>query len=171
MAGKSVLYERYDQDALAMENGRWLTHLVLPIKVRSARSKTGRTVKERLDKKYRQAELANDGVLPPDKLARKVSEWLAQGLVVAWGATAAIADGVNAETAGANEATDRDGRPLECTADNVYRVMMDLEEFRGAVFTAIVDGDTFRKAVTDELAGNSSAPSAPAMPSAATSAV
>jgi hypothetical protein len=156
--GKSTLYDQYEEDAEAAEQGIWITDLAFPIKVRSMNSATVRRVQDQMRRKYRQAEVAGGGTLSPEKQAARVTDVLSLGIVVNWGAAAARSEGVSLP-ADAAEATDREGNVLPCTPANVSLLFTELPLFREDVLGIVLNRQTFNRAALERLKGNSAAPS------------
>lgn len=167
MTGKSKLYEAYEQNEDAAEAGLWVTDLMVPvpIKLRSLYCVTVRRLQNTLNKKYQIAARANGGTLAPEALDRRTVELLAKGVVANWGVAAARAEGHTLPPE-AEEMTDREGNVLPFSVEHAMTVFRDLPMLREEVLGIAMANETFRKAALEDLAGNSSAPSAPSSSSA-----
>lgn len=124
----SKLYEQYETDQTAENDGAWVEFRGgVKVKLRSENSEKAVDFAHKLAKKQRQLVVANGGLLPKKLQDANEVALCAQALIVDW-------QGV----------TDRDGKALPCTQDNVRKVMQELPAFRRDVLFAARVDETFK---------------------------
>lgn len=129
--------DRYFVDKEAAQDGNWVD-MGDGIKVCVRRSSAPHVLatRRRLENEYA-AKRDSEGNFPDaitEEIGRRV---MAESIIVNW-------KGVDPYGSG----------PLDCTAENVIRVLTDFEDFGNEVFTHAVSRATFQKKVREEDLGN-----------------
>lgn len=151
MSIKGTLYRKFKTDPEAEREGQWVTidttedGRPIRFRIRSADSDKVRKVANDLAKKNRGKFIAAGSQLTPELEDSTTIEILVQGIVVTW-------ENVDAE----------DGSLLPYSKENARKLFTDLRELRKELNVLAATAETFRaRELVEEMAGNSSAPSAP----------
>lgn len=138
------LYSQYETSAKLEKEGRWLNYGQneadgKDIRIRVARSGGGnkafRKLMEAKTRPHRRA--IETGKIDPDTLNAIMIEVMAQVVVVDW-----------------ENVTDRDGKKLTCTKENIIKLLTDLPDLYAEILAYSQDGSVYRLEEMEEESKN-----------------
>lgn len=131
----SKFVDRYKTDKDLEENGQWVDFGdgVL-VKVARLNSERSQAVRRKLEKPYSKIR----GSIPEDISEEILTKQVAEAVLLDW-------KGV----------TDENGKELECTYENRYKVLKEYKDFRFDVVTCAVEAETFKNKQVEEATKNS----------------
>lgn len=138
--GVMNIYEMFEVDEGLEEDGAWVSWGTLELRIRRSSSKFSRDVLKRIMEPYEGA--SRRGVKLNDEKSLELDiQWLVEGV---------ISDG--------RGLTDRTGKALKFTAENLTQVLTDLKEIRREVFDISRGMEAYRLAALEDDAKNFEAP-------------
>lgn len=139
---KTNLFESYETDTVAEEEGAWVElRPGIHVRIRSSSSSTVREYATKLAKNQRNIMKANGWVLPPKMSDRNDVLLCKHAIVTDW-----------------NGVTDREGNDVPYSPENVEKILIMLPRFREDIMFASQTDETY-KATREDMLGNSERPS------------
>lgn len=131
----SKFLDRYKTDKKLEEEGQWvdLGDEIL-VKVARLNSERSQAVRRKLEKPYSKIR----GNIPEDISEEILTKQVAEAVLLDW-------KGV----------TDDNGKDLECTYENRYKMLKEFKDFRFDVVTCSMEAETFKVRQIEEVTKNS----------------
>lgn len=143
----SSFMDRYKTNKSAEEDGQWVSFGdEIQVKLRRINSKKSKEVRRRLEKPY--AKVYRNGDIPESIQEELLNRQIAEAIVVDW-------KGVPDFEYKEGELTVIPDKFLDCTEDNVLRVIVAFPDFREDVMGASLEKATFQDEARKADEGNS----------------
>lgn len=131
----SKFINRYKTDRKLEEEGQWVEFGDdISVKVARLNSERSQAVRRKLEKPYSKIR----GSIPEDIAEEILTKQVAEAVLLDW-------KGV----------TDENGKEIECTYENRYKMLKEFKDFRFDVVTCSVEAETFKGKQIEEVTKNS----------------